>query len=117
MIFYRNFIRHDHKIKLNLNGITDITPCDYIKIYVLPNDVEFDVQNMQNKYENLSEDELTKLFYQTNWLTYCSMSEYEYLKFKYPNLVDNINREKFFDNLNKQKSNSITYDLPPPLLN
>ena len=34
MILYRNFIRADRKIKLTLNGITDIAPCDYIKINV-----------------------------------------------------------------------------------
>lgn len=115
MIFYRNFIRNDRKIKLSLNGITDIVPCDYIKFYIFPNDVEFDVQN---KYENLSEDEFTKLFYQTNRLTYCSMFEYEYLKREYSHWVEDLNREINFDKLYKQTTDNNTYDLdliPPQL--
>lgn len=115
MIFYRNFIRNDRKIKLSLNGITDIVPCDYIKFYIFPNDVEFDVQN---KYENLSEDEFTKLFYQTNRLTYCSMFEYEYLKREYSHWFEDLNREINFDKLYKQTTDNNTYDLdsiPPQL--
>lgn len=82
MIFYRNFVRNDQKIKLTLNGITDIIPCDQIKINIFPNDVEFDAQD---KYKNLTEDEFSDLFAQTNGLTICSISDYRYLTNKYEN--------------------------------
>lgn len=99
MIFYRNFTRADRKIKLTLNGITDVIPCDYIKINVFPNDIEFDAQH---KYRNLTEEEFTDLFAKTNGLTICPKFDYDYLTHKYENL---------FNKLKLQGSHLPAYDL------
>lgn len=99
MILYRNFIRADRKIKLPLNGITDIVPCDYIKINVFPNDVEFDAQH---KYRNLTEEEFSDLFAKTNGLTTCSKFDYDYLTYKY---------ENWFNKLKLQCGHLPAYDL------
>lgn len=103
MIFYRNFVRNDRKIKLNLNGITDIVPCDHIKINVYPNDVKFDAHR---KYANLTDDEFTDLFFKTKGLTICSVFDYEYLTYKYKEL---------FEKLNAQTSHLPEYDLLPDI--
>jgi hypothetical protein len=90
MILYRNFIRADRKIKLTLNGITDIIPCDHIKINVFPNDVDFDAQH---KYKNLTEEEFDDLFAKTNGLTICSKFDYDYLTYKYEDRFNKLKHQ------------------------
>lgn len=105
MILYRNFIRADRKIKLTLNGITDIVPCDYIKINVFPNDVEFDAQH---KYKNLTEEKFTNLFAETNGLTKCPQFDYEYLTYKYKDWFDRLKSQ----NVKLQNYNPNSYTIP-----
>lgn len=105
MILYRNFIRADRKVKLTLNGITDIIPCDYIKINVFPNDVDFDAHH---KYKNLTEEKFTNLFAETNGLAKCPQSDYEYLTYKYKDWFDKLKSQS----VNLQNHNPNCYTLP-----
>ena len=52
-----------------------------------PNDVEFDAHH---KYKNLTEEKFTSLFAETNGLTKCPQSDYEYLTYKYKDWFDKL---------------------------